>query len=143
MTILIFASILKAVVTWLVILYVGTNLIGMVGRGIFEKPLVSGNHLVTFISTALILAVCFYVYMWWGILFLAPVILVMVSRIPDLYWEVRVLPKELDMQYPVPKDLIKKALKAKSRNASFWDYFFTSLDWIALIILFIAFFTAD
>lgn len=140
MTSLIFLSILKAVIAWLVILYLGTNLIGMVGRGFFEKPLVSGNHLVTFVSILATVGFCFYLYYYWGILFLTAFILVMVSRLPDLYWEVRILPKELGMPYPIPKDLIRKAIKSKNPSNPYSDILSTSIIWIALVILFIAFF---
>lgn len=141
MTYLILISIVKALIAWLVITFIGTNLVGMVGRGFFEKPLVSGNHIVTLISTLATIAVCFYLYHWWGVLFLVAIILVMISRIPDLYWEVRILPKELGIPYPVPKDLIQKAIKSKVRNWPLWDTLLVSLDWIALVVLFFAFFT--
>ncbi|OGZ97386.1 MAG: hypothetical protein A3G49_01265 [Candidatus Sungbacteria bacterium RIFCSPLOWO2_12_FULL_41_11] len=137
----IFISILKAVITWFIITYLGTNLVGMVGRGFFEKPLVSGNHLVTFTSILATIGICFYIYYWWGVLFLISIILIMISRIPDLYWEVRILPKELGVAYPVPKDLIRKAIKSKSRSMPLWDILLTSLTWIALLLLFFAFFT--
>lgn len=140
MALLILTSLLKAVIAWLVVMYIGTNLVGMVGRGFFEKPLVSGDHVVTFVSAVATITICFYIYVWWGILFLTAIILIMVSRIPDLYWEVRILPKELGVPYPVPKDLIQKAIKLKTRNMPLWDTLLTSLTWVSLIVLFIAFF---
>lgn len=134
---LILISIIKALVAWFVLIYIGTNSTGMIGRGFFEKPLVSGNHFVTLLSILATIAMYFYLYFWWGILFVIAMALIMISRIPDLYWEVRILPKKLNMSYPVPKDIIRRELKLKT---SFKDYFFTSLDWIALVILFITFF---
>lgn len=112
----------------------------MIGRGFFEKPLVSGNHIVTFISILTTIGICFYIYHWWGVLFLIAIILIMVSRVPDLYWEVRILPKELGVPYPVPKDLIRKAIKSKSRNEPIFSTLLASLTWVALVVLFIAFF---
>ena len=138
---LILISTLKAVITWFIIVYLGTNLIGMIGRGFFEKPLVSGNYVVTFMSILATIGICFYIYHWWGILFLIAIILIMISRVPDLYWEVRTLPRELGIPYPVPKDLIRKVIKSKVRNMPLWDILLTSLTWIALIVLFFAFFT--
>lgn len=149
-------SIIEAVIVWFVIAYLGTNLVGMIGRGFLEKPLDThdyanflknevkkenrAGHFITGISILATLAVCFFVYLWWGILFLIPIILIMISRIPDLYWEVRVLPKELGVSYPVPKDQIRQAIKSKSRNMPAWDFLLTSLTWVALVVLFIAFF---
>jgi len=140
MVFLVFISILKAVITWLVIVWLGTNLIGMIGRGFFEKPLVSGNHIVTLLSILTVIGICFYLYYYWGILFLTAIVLIMISRIPDLYWEVRILPKELGVPYPVPKDLIRKAIKSKSPNNPFSNILLTSLTWVALAVLFVAFF---
>lgn len=140
MIFLILISILKAVIAWFVVVYLGTNLIGMIGRGFFEKPLVSGNHIVTFISILATIGICFYIYHWWGVLFLIAIILIMVSRVPDLYWEVRILPKELGVPYPVPKDLIRKAIKSKSRNEPIFSTLLASLTWVALAVLFVAFF---
>jgi hypothetical protein len=140
MALLIFISIIKAIIAWCIIVYLGTNLIGMIGRGFFEKPLVSGNHIVTLISILATIGFCFYLYYYWGILFLIVVILVMISRIPDLYWEVRILPKELGVPYPVPKDLIRKAIKSKNPNNPFSNILMTSLTWVALVVLFVAFF---
>ena len=137
---IILISILKAVISWFVIVWLGTNLVGMVGRGFFEKPVVSGNHFVTFISILATIGIGFFVYYKFGILFLVAIILIMVSRIPDLYWEVRILPKELGVPYPVPKDLIRKAIKLKTRKMPAWDILLTSFTWISLVVLFIAFY---
>ncbi len=127
-------------IAWFIIVYIGTNLVGMVGRGFLEKPLVSGNHVVTFVSILATIGICFYVYNWWGILFLIAIILIMMSRIPDLYWEVRILPTELGIPYPVPKNIIREAIKSKSRNKPFSNTLLSSLMWVALVVLFVAFF---
>ncbi|MFY9462097.1 MAG: hypothetical protein WAP51_02755 [Candidatus Sungiibacteriota bacterium] len=140
MIFLIFISIIKAVVAWFIIVYLGTNFVGMIGRGFFEKPLVSGNHAVTLMSILATIGICIYLYYYWGILFLIAIVLVMISRIPDLYWEVRILPKELGVPYPVPKDLIRKAIKSKNSNNPFSNILLTSLTWVALVVLFVAFF---
>jgi len=137
---IILISILKAVISWFVILWLGTNLVGMVGRGFFEKPALSGNRFITFISILATIGICLFVYYKFGILFLVAIILIMVSRIPDLYWEVRILPKELGVPYPVPKDLIRKAIKLKTRKMPAWDILLTSFTWISLVVLFIAFY---
>jgi len=152
---LILISIVKALIAWFVITYLGTNLVGMIGRGFLEKPLDINEHpdflknevkkwnragkLTTVLSIVATIGICFFIYRWWGILFLIAIILIMISRIPDLYWEVRVLPKELGIPYPVPKDLIRKAIK--SQNRSMWNILLASLTWIALVVLFIGFFT--
>src|SRR3989338_9830182 len=146
---LIFISALKAVIAWFAVSFFGTNLVGMIGRGFLEKPLDKGEYpdylknevknwnrtdkLTTVLSILATIVICFFVYRWWGILFLIAIILVMVSRIPDLYWEVCILPKELGGSYPVPKEVIRQALKAK-RGKSLWDIFTTFLTWIPLVV---------
>lgn len=140
MVFIILISILKAVIAWLIIVYLGTNLIGMVGRGFFEKPLVSGNHTITFISILATIGFCIYLYYYWGILFLIAIVLVMLGRIPVLYWEVRILPKELSVSYPVPKDTIRRAIKSKTLSKPFSNTLLASLTWVALAVLFVAFF---
>ena len=151
---LIFISIVKAVITWLVITYLGTNLVGMIGRGFLEQPLATDSNLdflkdevkkwnragklTTILSIVATIGICFFIYYWWGVLFLIAIILIIVSRIPSLYWEVCILPKELGIPYPVPKNLIRKAIK--SQNKSIWNVLIEFLTWVALIILFFAFF---
>ncbi len=140
MILLIITSILKAVIAWFIVGYIGTNLVGMIGRGFWEKSLTFSDHVLTFISILATAGVLFYTYHSWGTLFLISTLFIMVSRVPDLYWEVRVLPNQLGVPYPVPKDLIRKAIKDKSRNMPLWDALLTSLNWIALLLLFVAFF---
>ncbi|MFA6533447.1 MAG: hypothetical protein WCT22_05675 [Patescibacteria group bacterium] len=152
---LIFISIIKAVVVWFIITYLGTNLVGMIGRGFLEQPLATDSNLdflkdevnkwnragkfTTALSIVATLAICFFIYRWLGILFLIPILLIMIGRIPDLFWEVRVLPKELGVPYPVPKHLIRQEIKSQNRGTK--NIFFGALIWIALIVLFFAFFT--
>ena len=156
MAFLIFISIIKAVIAWFIIVYVGTNLVGFIGRGFWEKPLDPNEHheflkgeikkwnnsgvVVTILSILATIGIYFYLYYYWGTLFLIAIILVMISRIPDLYWEVRILPKELGVPYPVPKDLIRKAIKSKTRSKPFSNTLLASLTWVAFVVLFIAFF---
>ncbi|KKQ07023.1 MAG: hypothetical protein US18_C0027G0016 [Parcubacteria group bacterium GW2011_GWB1_36_5] len=152
---LILISIVKALIAWFVLTYLGTNLVGMIGRGFLEKPLDINEHpdflknevkkwnragkLTTVLSIVATVGISFFIYQWWGILFLIAIILVMISRIPDLYWEVCILPKKLGVPYPVPKDLIRKAIKSQNRGMQ--NILLASLTWIALVVLFIGFFT--
>jgi len=131
----ILASALKAIIAWLIIVYVATNLIGSIGRGLLEKPLDSDEYndylkkeikkwnnsgiVVVILSSIITIGICYYLYNYWGILFLIALILEMISRIPDLYWEIRILPKELGVPYPVPKDLIRKAIM--NQKSSSWN----------------------
>lgn len=156
MVFLIFISILKAAIAWFVIVYLGTNLVGLIGRGFWEKPLNPNEHheflkkeikkwnnsgvAVTILSILATIGIYFYLYHYWGILFLIAIILIMISRVPDLYWEVRILPKELGIPYPVPKDLIRKAIKSKSQDKPLSNTLLASLTWVALVVLFAAFF---
>lgn len=156
MVFLIFISIIKAIIAWFIIVYAGTNLAGFIGRGFWEKPLDPNEHheflrreikkwnnsgiVVTILSILATIGIYFYLYYYWGILFLVAIILVMISRIPDLYWEVRILSKELGVPYPVPKDLIRKAIKSKTQSNPLSNTLLASLIWIALMVLFFAFF---
>ena len=83
---LIFISIVKAVITWLVITYLGPNLVGMIGRGFLEQPLATDSNLdflkdevkkwnragklTTILSIVATIGICFFIYYWWGVLFL-------------------------------------------------------------------------
>jgi len=154
---LIIWSIIKAIVAWLIIVYAGTNLVGSIGRGLLEKPLDPNEYqdylknevkrwnnsgiVVAILSSIITIAICYYVYSYWGILFLVALILEMISRIPDLYWEIRILPKELGILYPVPKDLIRKAIM--NQKPSTWNTLIGSITWINLAIIFIAFYTQN
>lgn len=157
MILLIFISLLKAMIAFFVLSFLGTNLVGMIGRGFLEYPWYKykgeysdclknevkkwnrADKLTTVLSILATIGILFLIYRWWGILFLIATIFVMISRIPDLYWEVCVLPRELGGSYPVPKDVIRQALKAK-RNKSSWDVFKTFLTWIPFVMIFLAFF---
>lgn len=132
-------SVIKALLVWAVILFVGTNLTGMVGRGLLEKSLDKSDHFVTLISAIATVGILIFVYNLWGTLALSSIVLIMASRVPDLYWEVRLLPKELGVAYPVPKPLIQEAIKAKSHKMPWWDIIVQSFIWIALLLLIIHF----
>ncbi|TSC60216.1 MAG: hypothetical protein LiPW15_94 [Parcubacteria group bacterium LiPW_15] len=162
MILLILTSILKAIIAWFIITYVGTNLIGFIGRGLWEERLdvnkldLSDNpikdlakkeikrwnnsgDIITGLSFLATIGICYYLYSYWGTLFLIAIIITMASRAPDLYWEVRVLPKQLGIPYPVPKDLIRKAIK-EDKNKSLFKTLLGLSSFATFVILFIAFF---
>jgi hypothetical protein len=101
-------SIVKALVGWLVMMLIGTNLIGFIVRGIVRKDPMdlavaqlneSGYDSLKREATRLrrvdvAITVTFVVYLyllfrWWTIWAVIVAIMLMVSRIPDLLWEIR------------------------------------------------------
>lgn len=105
-----FLCILKAVVAWVILMLVGSNLIGFIVRGLLWSPppidspsdspvhevlsgaskrMSVGNAVITFISIILAGAYLFALFYFWNVLLTAAGILLMASRLPDLLWEIR------------------------------------------------------
>ncbi len=148
--VLIVVSAVKALIVWFIVMLVGTNLAGLVGRGIWEgssaayngpidKEAKRFNNIINVFSVFLAVMLLVAVYKYLGIIFLIALLLTMISRAPDLYWEIRVLPKKLNLPYPLPRDVINRELaKEIKKQKSFQDYIIASLTWIALIIIFVS-----
>ena len=101
--------ILKAIVAWVVLMLVGTNLIGFIVRGIvWSPPSVDAptdrvaelfrresrrmgfvNGAMTFLSILVTAAYLFALFHFWNVWLAVGGVIVMVSRIPDLIWEIR------------------------------------------------------
>lgn len=101
--------ILKVVVVGLILMLVGTNLIGFIVRGFFWTPppvdsptegvhelfareskrMSIANGTITFFSIVLTAAYLFTLFYFWNVLLALAGGLVMASRIPDLIWEIR------------------------------------------------------
>src|SRR5687767_9513441 len=101
--------ILKAILVWIALLYICTNVVGLIVRGILWRPpsldlpsdggneifnkelhrLKSGNNLLTFISIVTFFILLIFTYYFWNILLTIAVAMVMVSRLPDLLYEIR------------------------------------------------------
>jgi hypothetical protein len=101
--------VLKAVVAWIVLTFVGTNLIGSVVRGLFWAPpstdgLTGGvrdllareskrfgavNAAMTLFWAVVTLAYLGALYHFWNIALVITAVLAMLSRVPDLLWEIR------------------------------------------------------
>lgn len=101
--------ILKTVVAWVILLLVGTNLMGFIGRGFFWSPppvdaptdrvheLLSResrrmsviNVITTFFSILFAVAYLSALFYFWNVGLAVAGATVMASRIPDLIWEIR------------------------------------------------------
>jgi len=102
--------ILKALAAWVILMLVGSNLIGFIVRGLLWSPpsidappdspvheVLSGaskrmnvsNAVITFISIVLAGAYLFALYYFWNVRLAVAGGLLMASRLPDLLWEIR------------------------------------------------------
>lgn len=101
--------VLKAAFAWLVLTLVGINLIGYVVRGFFPPALPTdtsegrlkellasearrfhaANNVMTLVGIVLTAAYLFALYRYWNVALAIAAVLVMVSRLPDLLWEIK------------------------------------------------------
>jgi len=102
--------ILKSIVAYVVLMLVGTNLIGFIVRGLVwstspidiepdspaydvvaheAKRITTANAALTIISIVITAAYLFLLFYFWNALLAIAAGLVMVARIPDLLWEIR------------------------------------------------------
>jgi xanthine/uracil permease len=101
--------ILKVIVVGLILMLVGTNLIGFIVRGFFwippsvdsptegvhellsreSKRMSVANGSITFFSVVLAAAYLSALFYFWNVLLAVAGGLIMASRIPDLVWEIR------------------------------------------------------
>ena len=126
---------LKALVGWLILMFVGTNLVGFFVRGLVQqsqmkeavKPVqeiaaheLRGNLRVNSVLNVLSGVVCiFYPYLlfrWWGWPVATAGLILMLARLPDLFFELRTGQK-------------RKAAHMPKRPI---DIFATILAWLAL-----------
>jgi len=105
-----FLCILKAIVAWLILMFVGMNLIGFIVRGLlWSPPLIDespdgpvremfsaankrmsvGNAVLTLVCIVLAGAYLFALFYFWNAFLAVAGGLAMATRIPDLIWEVR------------------------------------------------------
>lgn len=111
---------------------IATNLLGLVVRGLFHAPVkleIEGKVYHETPKRAVVFANIFFLvlnvgffyslYYFWNYGVVVAAALIMISRLPDLLYE------------------IKTGIKAtsKSRVNGFYDYFFTLLFWSALPVL--------
>lgn len=102
--------ILKAIAAWVIMLLVGTNLIGLVMRGLFWPPpstdaptdrvqkllaressrMSFTNRVITFGSAILAAAYLFALFHFWNLGFALAGAVIMTSRLPDLISEIRI-----------------------------------------------------
>lgn len=101
--------VVKAAVAWIILMFVGTNLLGLVVRGFFWAPppsegptdrvrdllaqeskrLGAANITMTLFWAAVTLAYVGALYHFWNIALAVTAVLAMLSRLPDLLWEIR------------------------------------------------------
>lgn len=101
--------ILKTIVAWLILVLVGTNLIGFIVRGFFWAPpsidspaegvqeildhkskrMSVANSAITFLSIVLTAVYLFTLFYFWNVFLAVAAGVIMASRIPDLIWEIR------------------------------------------------------
>lgn len=99
----------KAIGAWIILMLVGTNLLGFVVRGLLWAPppsdgptdpvrdllaheskrLVAANITMTIFSAVATLAYIGALYYFWNIALAVTAALAMISRLPDLLWEIR------------------------------------------------------
>ena len=135
--------ILKAFIAWLIMVLVGTNLIGLIVRGfVWSPPSIKGTtdrvqdvlhressrmslvNLVMTVGSILITAAYFFaLFHFWNIGLALAGGTIMVSRLPDLLWEIRAGRKVTRNDHP--KGFV---------------YFFTSiLLWASLVLIWYSF----
>jgi len=102
--------IIKVILVWGIMLFIGTNLIGLVVRGFFwssppvdafkdsvleefvtreSRRLSAANIAMTLLSLVLTAAYFFALYFFWNIGLAVSAGLIMLSRLPDLLWEIQ------------------------------------------------------
>lgn len=92
------------VVAWLILMFVSTNLIGLLLRGFFPNPemekIVAGDELLTseyqrgqrgvnIFALVLIILFLAALYYFWNIGLVIAALMLITARIPDLIWEIR------------------------------------------------------
>jgi hypothetical protein len=102
--------VLKTIVAWLILMFLGTNLIGFIVRGLVWAPpsidsetpqvvrellvreskrMSVANLFITLLSVLLASAYLFGLFYFWNVLLAIAGGIAMVSRMPDLMWEIR------------------------------------------------------
>jgi hypothetical protein len=131
-------SIIKAVVAWFVLMFIGTNIIGFIVRGLVEMPVIKKleddmptvvrggataykrfNRTLAVLFVVIGVAYICVLYWVWNIGVAAAALILMVTRIPDLLREIRTGEKA--------------TLLSKPRGP--FDLFLTILDWAMLPLL--------
>lgn len=129
----IFLCIVKSIIGYFILMFVGTNLLGLVVRGLkpiyvrdnednlleFENTSSSRSIIMTIVFSIIILAYLYALYHFWNIGILAAGIILMVSRLPDLLFEMKTGIK-LDL-----KNMPKRPI----------DIILSILSWLALPLI--------
>jgi len=101
-------QLLITIVGWLVLIYLGTNLLGFFVRGLFSNPeidrLASEGHefikkeakkhqridkLITVVALVINIAFFYLLFHFWNFGVLIAAIMIIISRLPDLIWEIK------------------------------------------------------
>jgi len=101
--------VIKAILAWVILLVIGQTLVGLMIRGIFWLPpsidaptdcsreilthesrrLYIANIVMTLLSLVLMVALFFVLYYFWNIGLAVSAGLLLLSRLPDLFWKIR------------------------------------------------------
>ena len=130
-------AVLKALGAYLVLMLIGTNLVGIIVRGLIRSPKKdphgnpigenissSGSIALTLILSLITIAYLYALYYFVNIYVLAAGIMIMLSRIPDLLYEIKT-GKKINL-----KEMPKRTI----------DTIFNIISWLALPVLCYAFY---
>lgn len=101
--------ILKALLVWVVMWLTTTNLVGFALRGFFYMPpavdaptdrvtellatetnrMASGSRIMALFATVGLLVLLWALYRYWNLWLVAAAGLIIIARLPDLFWEIR------------------------------------------------------
>ena len=101
--------IVKAVFLWLILNFVGINLIGFIVRGILDDPplvdppterfheylkaeqrsMIRASKSITLFSVIVAIGYVYVLYSYWNLLMAVSGVILMFTRLPDLLWEIR------------------------------------------------------
>lgn len=137
-------SILKAIIAWLVLMLVGTNLIGHIVRGLvhqdlphedeFDSELVKGiarrtrrGDTVLTVGWMIVGLVYLYVlFHWWNLAVAIAALVIMLTRLPDLLFEIK-----MGLSYSAQA----RKLAAEMMPNRPLGTLCTAIDWLALPLL--------
>ena len=116
-------SMVMALVGWVVLMLVGTNLVGFVVRGLFPKWANTGANILGAVLGLFFLYLLFH---FWNIGVVIAAVMLMAARIPDLLWEIR---------HVSETDMGNRALVTALLPKGGLNMLTTLMDWAALPVL--------
>lgn len=131
-------SILKTIIAYLILLFVGTNLLGIVFRGLLPthrkdsdgnlvvliNPANTRSTIITVIFTLISVLYLYALYHFWNVGIMLSGLIIMLTRIPDLLFEMKT----------------GERIKLKNIPKQPIDIFCTILSWFALPLIWCSFY---